>query len=144
MANQQDAAQRDAERWLKQAEYDMADAATAAGNGSHALACFLCHQSAEKSVTSFLLGRGAEQVWGHSLSDLCEDAMAFEPSFDFMKSIAPLLDRHYLGARYPSALPGGVPHEAYEQLDSDRALEIAGDVLQFVRERSGPAAAQGN
>jgi HEPN domain-containing protein len=55
--------------------------------------------------------------------------MAFDPSFDLVKSQAALLDRHELGARYPSALPGGVPAEAYERLDAERALELAANVL---------------
>ena len=49
--------------------------------------------------------------------------------------MAVLLDKHFLGARYPTTLPGGVPAEAYEAADSDRALEIAGDVRRFVDER---------
>jgi HEPN domain-containing protein len=126
---------REASRWLSQADHDLADAELVAGAGRHALACFLCHQAAEKSVTAYLLARGAEQVWGHALADLCEDAMALDPSFDFVKSVAGLLDKHYLGARYPSTLPGGVPAEAYESHDSERALEIAREVRQFVGER---------
>ncbi len=130
-----DRQRRDAERWLTQAAYDLADAEYAASGGRHALACFLCHQAAEKTVTGYLLARGAERVWGHALADLCEDAMAVDPSFDLVKSLGGLLDKHYLGARYPSALPGGVPAEAYEGQDSGRALEIAREVLRFVRER---------
>ena len=124
-----------ASRWLRQAEHDLADAAFVAGGGRHALACFLCHQTAEKAVTAYLLARGAEHVWGHALADLCEDAMALDPSFDLIKSVAGLLDKHYLGARYPSTLPGGVPAEAFDAHDSARALEIARDVLQFVHQR---------
>ena len=52
-----------------------------------------------------------------------------------IKTVAMLLDKHYLATRYPSALPGGVPAEAYDADDSGRALEIAGDVDRFVRER---------
>ena len=100
---------REAARWQKQAAYDLADAEFAAGAGRHALACFLCHQVAEKSVAAYLLSRGAEQVWGHALADLCEDAMALDPSFDLIKTVAVLLDKHFLGARYPTTLPGGVP-----------------------------------
>ncbi len=122
-------------RWLKQADYDLADAGFVAGAGRHALACFLCHQSAEKALTAYLLARGAEQVWSHALADLCEDAMVLDASFDFIKSVAGLLDKHYFGARYPSGLPGGVPAEAFDRHDSARALEIARDVLQFVRGR---------
>jgi HEPN domain-containing protein len=126
---------RNAARWLRQAEHDLADAELVAGAGRHALGCFLCHQAAEKAVTAYLLARGAEHVWGHALADLCEDAMALDPSFDFIKSMAGLLDKHHLGARYPSALPGGVPAEAFDRHDSDRALEIARQVHQFVRAR---------
>ena len=61
--------------------------------------------------------------------------MALDPTFDVIKSVAILLDKHFLGARYPSALPGGVPHDAYDELDSQRALEIARDVREFVLRR---------
>ena len=79
--------------------------------------------------------RGAERVWGHALADLCEDALALDPSFDLIKTVAVLLDKHFLGARYPTTLPGGVPADAYEAADSERALEVAGDVRRFVDER---------
>jgi len=131
----QDVSGREAARWQKQAAYDLADAEFVAGAGRHALACFLCHQVAEKSVVAYLLGRGAEQVWGHALADLCEDAMALDPSFDFIKSVAVLLDKFYLATRYPSGLPGGVPAEAFDAHDSSRALEIARDVYDFVRDK---------
>jgi HEPN domain-containing protein len=121
--------------WLRQSEHDLSDAQLVSRSGRFALACFLCHQAAEKAVTAYLLARGAERVWGHALADLCEDALALDPSFDLIKTVAVLLDKHYLGARYPTTLPGGVPAEAYEATDSERALEIAGDVRRFVDER---------
>ena len=81
--------------WLVQSKHDL-DAATAnAEDGRHALACFLAQQSAEKAVVAFLYNHGAEHVWGHALSDLCADAIAFDQSFEFVKSIAGLLDKHY-------------------------------------------------
>lgn len=121
--------------WLEQARHDLEAAQANSGEGRYALACFLCHEAAEKAVTGFLYSRGAEQVWSHALADLCEDALAFDQSFDLIKSIAVLLDKHYLGARYPESLPGGVPANAYEAHDSERALEIAGDVLAAVEQR---------
>jgi HEPN domain-containing protein len=127
--------QRVVAAWLRQSEHDLDDARLVHGAGRHALACFLCHQAAEKAVTAYLLARGAERVWGHALADLCEDALALDPSFDLIKTVAVLLDKHFLGARYPSALPGGVPADAYETVDAERALEVAGDVRRFVDER---------
>jgi HEPN domain-containing protein len=125
----------EADRWLKQSDHDLADAAFLTGAGRHALACFLCHQAAEKAVTAYLLARGADQVWGHALADLCEDAMQLDPSFDFIKSVGGLLDKYFLATRYPSGLPGGVPSEAFDAHDAERALEIARDVREFVRGR---------
>lgn len=127
------------ERWLTQAAHDLADATFLASASRHALACFLCQQGAEKAVTAYLLAQGVDQVWGHALADLCEDAMAFDPSFDFIKSVAGLLDKYHLATRYPSALPGGVPAEAFDAHDSARALEIAAEVQQFVRDKLGVA-----
>ena len=126
---------RESARWLKQAGHDLSDARLCTEAGRHALACFLCHECAEKAVVAYLLAQGAEQVWGHALADLCEDAMTFDPSFDFIKTSAPLLDKYYLAARYPSGLPGGVPAEAFDSHDSERALAIAGDVYEFVERR---------
>ena len=124
-----------AEAWIKQARQDLSAAEANADDGRHALACFLCHEAAEKAVIGFLYAKGAEQVWGHALADLCEDAQAFDQSFDLVKSVAVLLDKHYLGARYPQSLPGGVPADVYDQSDSERALETASDVVESVERR---------
>jgi HEPN domain-containing protein len=123
------------ERWSAQGGHDLEDARYAREGGRHALACFLSHQAAEKVVVAYLYARGAEQVWGHGLADLCEDAMAFDASFDLMKSSAAHLDKHYEGARYPSGMPAGVPWEAYDGQDSNRAIAIADEVLRFVHGR---------
>src|SRR5437868_14667019 len=133
--SQAEGRQRTVTAWWWQSEHDLADARFVTAFARDALACFLCHQSAEKAVTAYLLARGAERVWGHALADLCEDALALDPSFDLIKTVAVLLDKHYLGARYPTTLPGGVPADAYEATDASRALEIAGDVRRFVDER---------
>ena len=122
-------------RWRAQARHDLADATFAAQHARPALACFLAQQSAEKAVSAFLFAQGADAVWGHALADLCEDAIALDPSFDLIKSVAILLDKYHTTTRYPTALPGGVPHSAFDGTDASRALEIARDVLRFVEQR---------
>ena len=121
--------------WLAQADSDLEAATANADQDRHALACFLCHESAVKAVKGFLYRQGAEMVWGAHLSDLCEDAMAFDPSFDFVKSVAALLDKHELGARNPDAIAGAVPAQVYDATDSSHALEIASEVLESVRQK---------
>ncbi len=121
--------------WLAQADADLEAARASADQDRHALACFLAHESATKAVKGFLYKQGAEIVWGEFLSDLCEDAMAFDPSFDFVKSVAALLDKHILAARNPDAIGGAVPAEVYDSTDSSHALEIATEVLDSIRQK---------
>jgi HEPN domain-containing protein len=122
-------------RWLRQAEQDWQDAQFTREGGRFNLACFLSQQAAEKAIKAYLYHRGAEDVWGHSLIDLCEDAKIFEMFFDTVKSEARQLDKYYYITRYPEFLPGGTPSEAFDQVDADRAIELSRVVLEFVRER---------
>lgn len=122
----------EADRWRLQAAFDLEDARHCADGGRYAPACFFSHQAAEKAVVAYLYARGAELVWGNGLADLCEDAMALDPSFDLVKSTAAHLDKHFLGARYPSGIPAGVPSEVYDETDANGAIAIATEVLRFV------------
>jgi HEPN domain-containing protein len=131
------------ERWLLQAERDMNDAHFAMDGGRYNLACFLAQQAGEKAMKGYLYYRGAEAVWGHALADLCEDAKAFEMLFDTIKSRAIYLDKYYNLTRYPNYLPGGIPGDAFDDLEAGRALELADDVIDFVKERLAEAKAEG-
>ena len=122
-------------RWFRQAEQDFDDAGFNSAGGRYNVACFLSQQSAEKALKAYLYRRGAENVWGTSLIDLCEDAKIFEMFFDTIKSDARQLDKYYDITRYPAYLPGGIPSEAFDSVDADRAMELAKIVLEFVRER---------
>ena len=124
-------------RWLRQAEQDLLDAQYNREGDRYNLACFLCQQAAEKAVKAYLYHRGAEDVWGHSLIDLCEDAKLFEMFFDTIKSEARQLDKYYEITRYPGFLPGGISSEAFEDVDAERALFLGSTVVDFVRERLG-------
>ena len=57
-----DAGREASEPWLRQAEHDLETARFARDAGRHALACFLCQQSAEKGVTAYLIARGPGAV----------------------------------------------------------------------------------
>ncbi len=122
-------------RWLRQADRDMEDANYLLEGKRYNLVCFMSHQAGEKAVKAYLYHKGAEDVWGQSLADLCEDAKLFDMMFDVLKSVAVLLDKHYTLTRYPEALPGGIPSEVFEELDAQRALQVAQEVITFVKER---------
>ena len=124
-------------RWFRQAERDLEDAAFNRQGERYNVACFLCQQAAEKAVKAYLYRRGAEDVWGNSLIDLCEDAKIFEMYFDTIKSDARQLDKYYAITRYPGYLPNGIPAEAFDDVDAERAMELAGIVVEFVGQRIG-------
>ena len=122
-------------RWLRQARQDLVDADFAREGSRFNIACFLGQQAAEKALKAFLYHRGAEDVWSHSLIDLCEDAKLFEMFFDTIKSEARQLDKYYEITRYPYYLPGGIPSEAFDRDDADRAIALSQLVVDFVGER---------
>ena len=124
-------------RWLRQARQDLLDADFARGGSRFNLACFLGQQAAEKSVKAFLYHRRVEDVWSHSLVDLCEDAKLFDMMFDILKSDARQLDKYYEITRYPGFLPGGIPSEAFDRVDADRSIQLSTMVVDFVKERIG-------
>ena len=124
-------------RWLRQAIQDLADAEFTCEGDRFNLSCFLGQQAAEKAIKAFLYHRGAEDVWGHSLTDLCEDAKIFEMFFDTIKSDARQLDKYYAITRYPEFLPSGISSEAFDRVDAARAIELSQIVVEFVRERLG-------
>ena len=120
-------------RWIRQAEQDLEDAEFLKEGKRHNMACFMGQQAGEKAVKAYLYHQGAEDVWGNSLADLCEDAKLLNMMFDVIKSMAILLDKYHDMTRYPHLLPGGIPSEAYDAEDSERAIYLAQEVISFVK-----------
>ena len=120
-------------RWMRQAERDLDDARFLEEGERYNLACFMGQQAGEKAVKAYLYSLGAEDVWGHSLADLCEDAKLLNGMFDVIKPLAVLLDKYHDLTRYPHLLPGGIPAEAYDDVDAERAVHIAEEVISFVK-----------
>ena len=104
-------------RWFRQAQQDLVDAEFNLQGARFNLACFLGQQAAEKALRGYLYHRGAEDVWGHSLIDLCEDAKIFDMFFDTVKSEARQLDKYYEITRYPGFLPSGISSEAFDRVE---------------------------
>lgn len=125
----------DAPRWLRQAEHDLSDARFVMDGNRCGLACFLSQQSGEKAITAFLFASGAEDVWGHSVSELCHDATHFDETFAELIRLGASLDKYYIPTRYPDSLPGGIPAEAFDRWDAERAVQMAEAIIAHVRDR---------
>jgi len=122
-------------RWLLQGEQDLNDAEFNLSGKRYNVACFLAQQSAEKALKAYLFSKGAEEVWGHSVAELCKDAQTFDPEFNQLELKAGSLDKYYIPTRYPNALPGGIPSKAYDENDAKNAIRLAKEVIDFVKER---------
>lgn len=121
------------ERWLNQAQQDLNDARFNLSGQRYNVACFLAQQAAEKALKSYLLRKGAEDVWGHSIKELCDDAMEFDEQFTQISKIAASLDKYYIPTRYPDALPGGIPSEAFDEDDARKAISLAQKIIDFIK-----------
>lgn len=119
-------------RWLFQAKQDLDDARYNLEGNRYHLACFLSQHSAEKGLKAFLYARGDGMVLGHSVAELCRRAASLDSELENIRKKAATLDKYYIPTRYPNGLPGGIPSEAFEKRDADRAIEIASEVIGVI------------
>ena len=120
-----------AERWIRQAEYDLEQARRLRDEGVYSYAAFFAEQSAQKSLKAFLIARGMRFVPIHSVGELAKEAAALETRFAPLIDSGKRLDRHYLISRYPDALPApAIPAEAYVREDAEEAVAAAMTVFE--------------
>ena len=131
-------ARNEAERWLRQAESDLAFAELGAREGFPAQACFTSQQAAEKALKAILYLSGARFVPGHSLVELLERATTGTDSLLHLRDSARQLDQYYIPTRYPNGLPGGVPAEVFSDAQAEDAVRRARDFIEAVRALLSP------
>lgn len=120
---------READRWLRQAESDLAYAELGLREGFYAQACFQCQQVCEKAIKALRYGRGERAVLGHSLIEL---SASLPVMARFRDSLA-VLDQYYVPTRYPNGLPGGIPSDVYTGDQAAAAVDTARHVVAAVR-----------
>jgi HEPN domain-containing protein len=130
-------AKAEAERWLAQASADLDAARSMHKEGHWWAACFHAQQAGEKAVKAYLYGKGERLVLGHAVAQLIRDAARHDARFLELADAAASLDVYYIGARYPSGIPGGVPAAVFVESQAREAIEHAEHVLRFVREVRG-------
>jgi len=124
-------ADRSADR-LAQAERDLDQAVDSRRAARHEWACFAAQQAAEKAVKALHLGRGQE-AWGHVVARLLRELPEQITVPPMLVDKARVLDNFYIPSRYPNGHPEGAPAEHYGELQSNQAIEYAGEILAFVR-----------
>jgi len=129
------ASESEARRWFRQAEADLAAVRTLTGAGHFAHACFCCQQAAEKALKAVLYSQGHRVVLGHSVADLLQRCVAYEPSWTALQQQAGSLDQFYVPTRYPNGLPApAVPSESYTAAQARSALADAERIMNAVRQ----------
>ena len=126
---------KEAERWLRQAEYDLRAAEGNQQGGFHAQATFFAQQSAAKSLRSFLFLNKEDARETRSVVELLDRVITYEEEFrDFVGS-SRSLDIYYKTSRFPDAIPGGIPAEIISQKESVEAIRQAADIIAIVEKK---------
>ena len=122
-------ANREADRWLRQAENDLAYATVGLREGFAAQVCFQCQQVCEKAIKALRYARGERTVIGHALVEL---SAPLEAMAGFHDELA-VLDQYYVPTRYPNGLPGGIPSDVYTTAQATAAVGVARRIVAVVR-----------
>lgn len=126
---------KEADRWLRQAEYDIKVSQWCQQGGFHAPACFWAQQSAAKALRAFLFINGEDARETRSVVELLDRAMTYEEGFRSYVGGAGSLDIYYKTSRFPDAIPGGIPAEVIAAKDSQEAIRQAADIIAVVEKK---------
>ena len=116
--------------WMAQAERDLEQARASRTEDRHEWACFAAQQAAEEAVKALHLARGQE-AWGHVVAQLLRELPLQIPA-DLVEK-GKVLDNFYVPSLSPNGHPQGAPFEHYGPIQSEQAVELAGQILVFVR-----------
>jgi len=121
------------ERWLRQAEHDLAFGRLALKERYFAQACFVAQQSGEKALKAIAYALGERVVIGHSLVELASRLQDRVTALRARREDAGILDQYYVPTRYPNGLAGGVPFEAFGESQAGGALAAAERFVEQAR-----------
>jgi len=123
----------EARRWLSEAQWDLETAQILHESRRYNSCAFICQQAGEKASKALLYMIG-ESPFGHSVRELlARYAEAKHENLEQLLLHASELDRHYVPARYPNAIPSGTPHETYDEVVSHRTLDCATKIIEYAQ-----------
>ncbi len=134
-SNAREKALEEGRRWLRQAEEDIETAGLLFDRERYDWTGFVCQQAAVKAAKAFLYARGREEVTGESVVSLCEKAAEEDPGFGELVEVVKNLDQFHFTARFPDALPDGIPAEFFDSRDGEGALEMVRALYGAVKGR---------
>ena len=121
----------DAQLWLRQARDDYRFGRVALANRFHAQTCFIAQQVGEKAVKAVHYRLTGRPVLGHSVHALLKRLNTRASVSEALLTLGGQLDQYYVPTRYPDALPGIVPAQAFSLAQARAALRAAGKILRW-------------
>lgn len=116
----------EARRWLAQAHEDILSAEANLREERFYMVALCAHQASEKALKALIMFRTqalAPKI--HDLSKLGELVQVPSALTSLLEQLAPA----YMTSRYPDALEGEIPAEAFSSVDAIRLLEAAKKVV---------------
>ncbi len=123
---------KEADRWLRQAEYDFKAAEWTLQGEFFAQCCFWAQQAAAKALRGYLFLHKEDAIATRSVADLLDRVMTYEEGFKVFVGNTTSLDLYYKAARFPDALPGGIPSEVISSKDAIDAIKQASEIIEMV------------
>jgi HEPN domain-containing protein len=126
---------REARLWMEAAKEDLFDAGDALRRGRWFRVAFFSHQAVEKALKAlFFVVRREEPPHVHTVTELyrpLKDAgFVLPPELEEQLYI---LNKYYTVTRYPDAA-NGLPSEAVDKIEAERAYGLAVEVVRIVEE----------
>ncbi|MEW6686086.1 MAG: HEPN domain-containing protein [Candidatus Edwardsbacteria bacterium] len=125
----------EAQRWINQAEKDLATAKWDFKGKFYSQVCFMCQQVGEKALKAFCYQKGERNVIGHTVMELARKCCRLDCGFPLLEREARRLDKYYIITRYPNGLPGFIPADYFDEEEAKEALEYAKKILNIVKRK---------
>ncbi len=130
----------DVKRWMEFAGEDLKMAELAQKEKIYNHVCFHSQQCAEKAIKAMFLHKERIHPRSHKLADLLNELQ--EEILNPLHDEIVLLDRFYIPARYPDALPGILPEGLPGEKDAEEALATARKTLDVIKQAGLPNAGE--
>lgn len=123
-----------AKDWFRQAERDLDQAKDSQRAGRHEWACFAAQQAAEKAVKALHLSL-RQEAWGHVVAQLLDELPVSVQVPQELLDKVKVLDNLYIPTRDANGHPSGSPFEHYGPIQSEQAIQYAGEIIEFTRNK---------
>lgn len=126
-------AREDYKNWLKEADWDFTTAEILKERERYNSSAFFAQQAVEKILKAALMFKN-EAPWGHSTKELLVRLNEItELDLSNLIHNALELDHHYIPSRYPNVHPNSAPHELYDEIMAENAINDAKLIFEKVK-----------